>query len=238
MMNAIELQTETYSKARLKEITAKIEQAKDTFELIPELAIYAVGSFGRDEGTQFSDVDAFFVDAGSQDKVKVKSIKIFSEFLKISDDLGFPKISKDGEFLKIIALERLIEQLGSPADDHENYFTARMLLLLESKPIFNEAAYNRVIDSVFTSYFRDYEQHRGDFHPTIIIHDIMRYWKTLCLNYEFKRNGDLKPEEQLNLKIDNLKLKFSRVLTCFGTLAAISAQTNSFSKESLVAMCQ
>lgn len=232
-----ETKTEKYSKRRLEELRSKINE-NQIFELMPDLSMYAVGSFGRDEGTKFSDIDVFFVDAASEEKVKVRSIKIFSEFLKICDDLDFPEVSKDGAFLEIIKLQDMLDQLGSPKDDHENYFTARMLLLLESKSIFNESAYNQIMDNVFKSYFRDYEKHEGNFHPTIIIHDIMRYWKTLCLNYEYKRNNDVDTHEEFELKADNLKLKFSRVLMCFGTLAAISANANNFSKEILLDICK
>jgi len=44
--------------------------------------------------------------------------------------------SNDGEFLRILYLEDMLEQLGGREDDYLNYFTARMLLLLESKPLY------------------------------------------------------------------------------------------------------
>ena len=53
----------------------------------------------------------------------------------------------------------------------------------------------------------------------------MRFWKTLCLNYEHRRN---RPTEDQVLRakshLKNLKLKFSRMLTCYSTLAWIARQ--------------
>jgi hypothetical protein len=49
-----------------------------------------------------------------------------------------------------------------------------------------------------------------DFVPAFLLNDILRMWRTFCVNYEFyRKEGDSRE------KIKNLKLKFSRMLTCY-----------------------
>ena len=76
-------------------------------------------------------------------------------------------------------------------------------------------------------YFRDYEGKEDAFLPAFLVNDIVRYWRTVCLNYEYsrgKRLSELRRHASLrreyNLK--NLKLKFSRVMTCYSALATLA----------------
>jgi hypothetical protein len=98
-----------------------------------------------------------------------------------------------------------------------------MLLLLESRPVFNQAVYRRVVGKLVDAYFRDVAGHEESFRPIFVVNDILRYWKTLCLNYEQRRNDPAARREQARVshQIKNLKLKFSRMLTCFSTIAAL-----------------
>jgi hypothetical protein len=57
--------------------------------------------------------------------------------------------------------------------------------------------------------------------PVFLVNDIIRFWKTLCLNYEHKRNR--KDEDKKNkAHLKNLKLKFSRLMTCFSMVLLLS----------------
>ena len=76
------------------------------------------------------------------------------------------------------------EVLGSPEDDGLNAFTARMLLLLESRPVYNAERYRRILKAVIGFYYRDFSDHSEHFRPTFLINDILRFWRTLTLNYE------------------------------------------------------
>ena len=67
------------------------------------------------------------------------------------------------------------------------------------------------------NYFRD-GFGRGDFRPLFLMNDLLRYWRTLCLNYEVYRSEQERPW----LK-KNLNLKFSRKLTIFSTVLSLLA---------------
>jgi hypothetical protein len=111
------------------------------------------------------------------------------------------------------------------------------LLLLESKPIYGELVYNKLLRETTQSYFRDYPYHPKDFHPTFLTNDILRFWKTLCLNYEHKRN---QPEgrSKTKHKVKNFKLGFSRLLTCFATVAILSTYRETITPQNTLAICR
>lgn len=190
-----------------------------------DICIYVTGSYGRFEATEYSDLDIFILKDGSSSENQISKIEktlLDAELIKIARKMGFGEFSNDGQYLEIHHIDDMLNNLGCAEDDYKNYFTARMLLLLESYPLFNEKLYNKMIKKIINSYFRDYHDHDIDFRPIFFINDIMRYYKTMCLNYEHKRNRpttDIVTKNKSHLK--NLKLKFSRLLTCYSTILAL-----------------
>ena len=103
-----------------------------------------------------------------------------------------------------------------------NTFTARLLLLLESKPLLGKAAYDVVISDVIAAYWKDYPDYKNDFQPVFLANDILRMWRTFCVNYE-ARTQSVPPEKKAKRKLKNYKLKHSRVLTCYSALLFLLA---------------
>lgn len=182
-----------HSNHRMIELTRELELSRAIIDY-PGLSIFATGSYARGEASIHSDVDLFFINDGTLGSVNdpnLRQIKVMSDVIGATEGkLGFPAPSNDGEFLKVLTVTEILKDLGGREDDYKNHFTARMLLLLESTPIAGKEAYNSVIDNVIGSYLRDYEDHVKDFRPTFIVNDVIRFWKTLCLNYEHKRNQE------------------------------------------------
>jgi hypothetical protein len=138
-----------------------------------------------------------------------------------AEDMEFPSFSGDGRFLAVHYVGDMERVLGSPQDDLENAFTARMLLLLESRCVFNETVYERLLAQVVGFYFRDFDDHAETFVPVFLTNDILRFWRTLTLNYEFDRfqasqqpEAD-RPRAKAAIALKNYKLKFSRLATCY-----------------------
>jgi len=189
------------------------------------LCVFAAGSLGRLESGKNSDFDVFMLayDPSRRKKdlnsvTRLEEYEVFSSLIQINQELSFPKFSGDGRFLKTYEVYEMIKATGSPQDDSENLFTARMLLLLESQPITNEELYSSGIEEVISNYYRD-GRGRNDFRPLFLLNDILRYWRTLCLNYEVYRGDTERPWFK-----KNLNLKFSRKLTIFSTVFAIMAE--------------
>lgn len=228
----------TYSQNRVEELRHRVSSLRSTDQL-PDLTIYTTGSYGRLEASPHSDIDLFFVINKSRNELKevrVPEIGIISDIIGIGSEMNFPKFSNDGEYLNLLYINDIIGDLGSRADDYNNHFTARMLLMLEGKYIHNDGVYDEILERTIETYFRDYKYHPKDFRPMFMVNDIVRFWKTLCLNYENKRNQQ-DEATMLKQKVKNFKLKFSRMLTCFGTVAAISAQSDGISAASVREMC-
>lgn len=186
------------------------------------VCIYACGSLGRLEFGKASDLDAFYIidspKNGNDESIpNIDEETFFSEILRISNMLNFPAPSKNGKYLVFTPREDLFD-IGSQEEDSKNSYTARMLLLLESRPLYNQEAYNKLIEDVVDRYFVDYPDHTEDFNPLYLMNDIKRYWYTLCLNYENRRD---KKDEKAERYRKRLKLKFARRITCFSMLACL-----------------
>lgn len=193
--------------------------------------VYATGSFGRREASAHSDIDLFIVSSSDYDDEKkidrsrlskLNEILLKAELIRASRDLKFPEFSRDGQFLQHHTARKLIRSTGNQYDDAENTFTARLLLLLESKPLVRREVHAKVIDEVIERYWREFPDYYDRFMPAYLANDILRYWRTLCLNYEANTSEqsprELTPQERAKRKIKNYKLKHSRMLTCYSAV--------------------
>lgn len=191
--------------------------------------VYATGSVARGEATTHSDLDLFIVDTADESRGSIPLSKISATLLKAdliraSERAGFPPFSGDGIYLEVHRLGNLIRLTGLPQDDYSNAFTARMLMLLESRAILNEPAHRLAQERIVRSYWRDYEANPDNFLPVFLVNDIVRYWKTVCLNYEAERTlgaptGVDADSWRNRNRLRNIKLKFSRLWMCHASLA-------------------
>lgn len=197
-------------------------------------AIFITGSFGRNEARKTSDLDLFFI--GDSNNLKEESF-LRRESFAMQNKLEFPEFDKGGKILKLHASKEIMENIGGPKDDAENFFTTRMLLLLESQFLFNEMKYDECKKSLIEEYFRD-EKGKQDFKPTFLINDIVRYWRTICLNYEYKRGEYLNNpnvRDKIGLKLKNKKLKFNRIWLCYSGIIPLLGKSH-WNKEEAVAL--
>lgn len=192
------------------------------------ICIYVTGSYARGEASEHSDLDIFLVREGSKQENqigRIPEVKIVSSLIDAQNKSGFPDFSDDGEYLKFHYIDDILRNLGNPHDDYTNAFTARLLLLLESRPVFGEKIYRGFVDGVVNAYFVDFHDHEKNFRPIFLVNDILRFWRTLCLNYENKRSWrQADPQARAKGHLQNLKLKFSRLLTCFSAVAILACQ--------------
>jgi hypothetical protein len=220
-----------YSTRRLSNFKEELNKS-DELKKTKDLCIYTTGSYGRLEACEFSDIDLFFLHGPEDQKFsKIHKTLIDADIINITRRMAFPEFSGDGEYLEIHNINHIHKELGSRKDDYLNYFTARMLLLLESRPIYNDSLYEKIIDETIDKYYKDFHEHEKDFEPVFIVNDVIRFWRTMCLNYEHNRNRKAEQNQQMNEEqikrkkseahIKNLKLKFSRKLTCYSFLLSV-----------------
>jgi hypothetical protein len=168
--------------------------------------IAAAGSIGRMEASNQSDMD-FIVIGQSIPDVKITHEAAITALNACC--LASPK--SDGVFSCGSSLSNLLEGVGS-ADENLGELARRMLLLLESRPVFNDDLYNDVMDKVFERYAGDVrrENHKQF---AFLINDLIRYFRSICVNYQstFWRENEKWP-------LRNLKLRHSRVVMYAGLL--------------------
>jgi len=187
--------------------------------------VYATGSYGRGEASLYSDLDIFILGKGSRKKPslsRLDEILVKANLIKATEERGLPKFSGDGQYLVGHTIAELVGTLGKPEDDVENTFTARLLLLLESFPLIGKSAYEQITSQVVAAYWRDYKGHENNFAPAFLANDILRMWRTFCVNYEARTRSEPE-EERAKRRLKNYKLKHSRLLTCYSALLYLLA---------------
>lgn len=214
------------TKKRLKELRIQLVDAEARAG--DKACVYATGSFGRGEASTHSDLDLFIVgrdvQVGTPPEKRARSqlrhldeICVKAELISATKRLNIPEFSGDGQYLTHYSISELIDTLGKRDDDVTNTFTARLLLLLESCPLVGDAVYRDVVDEVISAYWRDYADHKDNFIPAFLTNDILRLWRTFCVNYE--AGTDREPsDKKAKGKLKNYKLKHSRMLTCFSAI--------------------
>lgn len=216
--------------ARIEELRSRLTAAEAL--VAGKACVYMTGSYGRSEASTHSDLDLFILGKrdgkrghdgkeGSQ-LSRLDEICIMADLIEVTRQLGIQEFSGDGRWLVHYSVDDLIKTLGMPEDDVENTFTARLLLLLESKALLGEVVYREVIDDVIAAYWRDYEDHKTDFMPAFLANDILRLWRTFCVNYE-ARTERMPELEKAKGKLKNYKLKHSRLLTCYSAILYLVA---------------
>lgn len=200
------------SQLKLDQFSSRLREDRHARQF--DGAIFAAGSYGRLEAGEKSDLDVFVV-GSTATCGQLTGTRLLAAIADINDVLEFPCFDEEMRFYKIYTEKDLVENLGKPKDDTENSFTARMLLMLEGRALHGEQRYKELISRVIDNYFRD-NKGKKDFRPLFLLNDLLRYWRTLCLNYE-----DTRSDSRRKWRKKNLNLRFSRMTTVFATVLVL-----------------
>ncbi len=173
----------------------------------PDTSIVVFGSVARREVTRSSDLDwILLVDGSAVPEHKEQE----REIERLLASCHFVEPGKSGIFGRMVGSHDLVHNIGGE-DDRNSNTTRRVLLLLESLPIGNREAYDRVRRQVVRRYLRD---DRGLLYggknvriPRFLLNDFTRYWRTITVDFVYKQRADDK-----KWALRNAKLRMSRKL--------------------------
>lgn len=187
------------------------EIAKNFLDGQPNLIAGVNGSVARREMTSGSDVDLFFLTTDG-DLGKAESAQI--RYRTALEEAGIKMPSAGGVFEKPISTNDILSNIGGNKDTND-LLTRRMLFLLEGEWVHNQSEFTNLQNQLIEHYVTDNLEDRKI--CQYLLNDIIRYWRTICVDFEEKTTAGDKPRA-----IRLIKLRFSRMLLYFGGVAAIS----------------
>ncbi|OHD85717.1 MAG: hypothetical protein A3J39_00840 [Sulfuricurvum sp. RIFCSPHIGHO2_12_FULL_44_8] len=172
------------------------------------VTVAMAGSFGRLEGCTSSDADYILI-VNDLSKASVKEDRrVLSETIR---RLGAALPNKAGVFAEPRTVNQLIKNIGKTTESTD-ILGKRMLLLLESRPVFDDKGYEKVVSQIFNRY-SEYVIREPAKEFVFLLNDLIRYFRFICVNYQssFWRQNEQWP-------IRNLKLRHSRIIMYAGLL--------------------
>ena len=192
-----------------KNVLQEIQDSLSDIGQYTKTCIAVAGSFGRYEASQLSDMDYIII---SDNKWEYKKIK------KALNDIVYKKKLQPpnpmGVFSRQVPTSELINIAGAK-NENLDHLAQRMLLLLESKPIYNIKNYEEIQREILSKYLEYLRDDPAKF-PLYLLNDTIRYFRWICVNYQF---SFWKENEKWTLR--NIKLRHSRVIMYAGMLLVL-----------------
>lgn len=200
----------TEARARTGRRLSEMQDRLASVEVDADTCLVLFGSWGRRELTEHSDDDwATLVNGCERDEIRPAPAQV-----EVAIGVEERKPGTQGIFGTTVFCDHLVERIGLDGDDNKN-LTRRMLLLLESVAVVNEAAHlacrERVLDGYLDESVKDYRP------PRFFLNDLIRYWRTICVDFVGKEREGAGQKWALR----SLKLGTSRKVLFAGGLLPI-----------------
>lgn len=207
-----------YSSDKLNRVADALAQALAQSSH-PEAAIFLAGSYGRMEAGEPSDGDTLIVYRSAPPAHEKEAL--LKRVVRILEDNGVRGSNPRGVFRIQFALDTLVDTTGSHEENAAS-LAQRMLLLMEARCVHGFEFGAQVISRLLDHYFL-YQQHDPSKELVFLLNDCIRYFRHICVNYQFTFAN-----ENEHWALRNIKLRHSRVIMYMGLLLII---LNSSSKQ-------
>ncbi len=171
-----------------------------------EACVVTCGSYSRREASPSSDIDYFIILPGALDGGPKATQPWQDDVAATIEEIVPLAPSSGGAFARIEHADDMVRNIGGESDSNSK-ITRRMLMLLEGEWLTNESRLRRVRRSILERYIGE---HIGDHQLALfLLNDLIRYYRTMMVDYEFKTMEGSKPKPW---GLRNIKLVFSRKL--------------------------
>lgn len=188
-----------FSENKLQQIRTKLAGVIPDGQLV-----VTCGSYARREASSSSDMDYYSILPGRSGSITVPpwDAALRTAVLEIVGKLP----SKKGAFAKNIGEQELLKNFGGSRDSNGS-ITRRMLYLLEGEYLTCPDKFYEIRTKIIEKYVNHTPRdHQLAFY---LLNDIIRYWRTLAVDYADKTYAARKPKPWA---VRNIKLVFSRKL--------------------------
>jgi hypothetical protein len=171
-----------------------------------DISFVILGSLAREEFTQGSDIDWTLLVDGHANPGHLDLT--FTARGAVATVGRHPTVA--GTFGQLAFSHDIVHRIGGSEDTNQN-LTQRILLLLESRCLGNADAYDRVRNAVIKRYvIEDFGwMHKRHRIPRFLLNDIARYWRTVAVDFAYKR----RERQSDGWALRTIKLRMSRKLT-------------------------
>lgn len=195
-----------FSVVNLEKINNRLNESLND----ENLSIAVAGSYGRLEASSNPDLDFMIL---SQHKLENKEI-VLDCIENVANELNIGLPNPKGVFSEVISISDLVSKIGDRNDTLE-YVAQRILLLMETKPLYNGKVYQSITDQILRKYL-EYVIEDPKKEALFLMNDLIRYFRSICVNYQFQF---WKEQEKWTLR--NVKLRHSRIIIYAGLLFLI-----------------
>ena len=183
-----------YSEDTLNELRTRLEDIS-----LRDEVVLVCGSYARREASPNSDIDFFIL--SNDTKGNSSPIDRVRTAIK---EVAPHEPSENGAFGGSVDRNQMLENIGGD-DDTNRTMTRRILFLLEGEWLYNKNGLRDFRREILERYIReDMLDHQL---ALFLLNDVIRYYRTVAVDYEFKTAKRRKP-----WGIRNVKLIFSRKL--------------------------
>ena len=174
--------------------------------LIPtDTSLVVFGSLARGEWTQGSDLDWTLLVDGPVDERHAEIAQGITEAVRVDNNPPGPT----GVFGGLTFSHDIVHFIGGDDDTNTNT-TRRILLLLESRSLTNDAVRHRILTALLARYVGEdllYHEPAKFRVPRFLLNDYVRYWRTMAVDSAQKRHSRAD-----KWALRNVKLRLSRKL--------------------------